>query len=121
MTMADAEAIERVASVIFRRCNYNGDDGRLVWEIAALVNKRRISEAEAFGAAKGVKLAKSRPTNPIGYLRTSLTRECAKRPDDRAIELEVEIRRLKWPDRWSFAVPDLRCCRDLLTVEKQHS
>jgi len=79
MTERDAEVFA-VADEAFRRLNHTGGDGRLVWQVAALVVDGHVSAAVLWSACRAVHLAAAR--SPIGYFRKCITEDVSRRGGD---------------------------------------
>lgn len=71
-TTLETWRLEQVAGELFRRLRYHGDDGRLVWQAAALQLVGLASAHQVADAAEGVAQASSSIGNPVAYFRQCL-------------------------------------------------
>ena len=78
-TPADQPAIQRRAADLFDRIGFQGDrtgrDAKLIWQVAALVERGKLPEGTAVDAAGGPpNRTGGPPDNPVAYFRQCLDR-----------------------------------------------
>lgn len=87
------------AATLFRKCNYAGKDGALLWKAAALVESGNLPEWIPVDAVQAAACNAKR--NPIGFVRQVMLDNGKKSK----IDVGLLLKRAKLPSGWSTGPP----------------